>query len=426
MTLTASPQNITAGMSSTLSWSAENATACVIEPDIGSVDINGTVVVTPDATTTYTITAIGPGGTVTAQTTISVTAPTPTVTFSSDKTSISAGESATLTWRTANADTVSIDNGIGAVAASRSVVVSPTSATTYTITVEGSGGSVTGTVTITVVSPITIQILAPLEGESINRPNVLVRGTFADSTGNETGITVNGQTAMVYGNQFAVNHVPLATGQNTITVTATGINGHVRQESITVVADPLEYSIEIQPNIESSGAPLRADLSVHGSFALDAPTLTHSGPGTPSFTVSGENEYRIELAAEGIHYITAEAVYGAQVYADTIALVAWNTAEIDALLQRKWSDMKTRLGSGDISGALEYFSEGTRPMFEYNFTLLQPHLNEILSGMKSITLVKIMEDQAEYNLVGEQNGQAFSFYLVFRKTADGIWRILFF
>ena len=94
------------------------------------------------------------------------------------------------------------------------------------------------------------------------------------------------------------------------------------------------------------------------------------------------------------------------------------------MLQQKWADMKSRLSNGDISGALNCFSEGTRPLFEYNFNLLSTHLNEIIAGMQNITLVKIEEDMAEYNLVGEQGGQIYSFYLLFQKTADGTWRIV--
>ena len=86
--------------------------------------------------------------------------------------------------------------------------------------------------------------------------------------------------------------------------------------------------------------------------------------------------------------------------------------------------MKDRLGSGDIICALEYFSEGTRPIFEYNFSLLSEHLDEIIAGMQGITLVKIQENTAEYNLIGEQGGQTFSFYLLFMQTADGTWRIV--
>jgi len=61
--ITADPDSIEAGASSTLSWSSVGADTCVIEPDIGTVDVNGSISVSPTATTVYTITATGPGGT---------------------------------------------------------------------------------------------------------------------------------------------------------------------------------------------------------------------------------------------------------------------------------------------------------------------------------------------------------------------------
>lgn len=60
----AAPSSINVGGASTLSWNATNAYSCIIEPDIGEVDVNGTYVVSPSVTTTYTITATGPGGSV--------------------------------------------------------------------------------------------------------------------------------------------------------------------------------------------------------------------------------------------------------------------------------------------------------------------------------------------------------------------------
>ena len=60
--INADPSSINVGGSSTLSWSSTNAYSCIIEPDIGEVDVNGSYVVSPSVTTTYTITATGPGG----------------------------------------------------------------------------------------------------------------------------------------------------------------------------------------------------------------------------------------------------------------------------------------------------------------------------------------------------------------------------
>ncbi len=58
--------------------------------------------------------------------------------------------SATLTWSTSNATTVSIDQGIGTVNASGTRTVSPTSTTTYTLTATGAGGTTVRTVTVNV------------------------------------------------------------------------------------------------------------------------------------------------------------------------------------------------------------------------------------------------------------------------------------
>jgi len=75
-TLTASPDTIDKGQSSTLTWQVSNATDVGID-GIGAVQPSGTQQVTPAATTTYTLTAKGPGGTQTATATVTVNAPAP-------------------------------------------------------------------------------------------------------------------------------------------------------------------------------------------------------------------------------------------------------------------------------------------------------------------------------------------------------------
>jgi hypothetical protein len=92
----------------------------------------------------------------------------------------------------------------------------------------------------------------------------------------------------------------------------------------------------------------------------------------------------------------------------------------------KWNAMKTRLAAGDIDGALQDFEPAVRPQYEYNFNALQDHLGAVLAGMQQVTLVKATADRVDYELVGVQNGQCFSFLLVFKKGADGIWHIRFF
>ena len=74
--LTASPDTIDKGQSSTLTWQTSNATDVGIE-GVGAVQVSGTQQVSPAATTTYTLTAKGAGGTQTATATVTVNAPPP-------------------------------------------------------------------------------------------------------------------------------------------------------------------------------------------------------------------------------------------------------------------------------------------------------------------------------------------------------------
>lgn len=75
-TIAASPSTVTLGGSSTLTVTATNSTSVVVKGSDGSSYTlpvaGGTQVVSPTATTTYTITATGQGGTITAQTTVTV------------------------------------------------------------------------------------------------------------------------------------------------------------------------------------------------------------------------------------------------------------------------------------------------------------------------------------------------------------------
>ncbi|MGH9342960.1 MAG: peptidoglycan-associated lipoprotein Pal [Terriglobia bacterium] len=77
VTLSAEPSTIEKGQSATLSWTSTNATTLDLQPGIGSVQAQGSSTVTPDESTTYTITATGPGGTETQSARITVTTPPP-------------------------------------------------------------------------------------------------------------------------------------------------------------------------------------------------------------------------------------------------------------------------------------------------------------------------------------------------------------
>ncbi len=192
---TANPTTVHAGESSTLSWSVTNATSVSIDQGIGAVSASsGTHNVSPTATTLYTLTATNADGTRTATCTVTYATTLPTIdSFTANPTSILLGGTSTLSWSVQNATTVTIDNGIGTVAATGTHDVSPTEATTYTLTATNADGQQTATAEVTILPA------ADLTFSFDPAPPVWTyEGGVTSSTFSEILTEVNGVSGNVY------------------------------------------------------------------------------------------------------------------------------------------------------------------------------------------------------------------------------------
>jgi hypothetical protein len=76
--------------------------------------------------------------------------------FSASPTTITLGESSTLSWSVTDAASVTIDHGVGTLALSGTTAVNPATTTTYTLTATNVAGSVTATTTVMVSSALTV------------------------------------------------------------------------------------------------------------------------------------------------------------------------------------------------------------------------------------------------------------------------------
>jgi hypothetical protein len=150
---TANPAAIHTGESSTLSWNVTGATSLAIDHGVGTVTgATGTKTVSPTETTTYTLTATNEDGTSTATATVTFQLVLPTIeSFTATPASMRKGETSTLAWSVTNAATVSIDRGIGTVAAAGTRDVAPDATTTYTLTATSADGSRTAIATVTIL-----------------------------------------------------------------------------------------------------------------------------------------------------------------------------------------------------------------------------------------------------------------------------------
>jgi hypothetical protein len=134
----ADPREIQRGQTATLSWRVINAERVNISGGIGNVPAQGSTPVSPDQTTTYTLTARNSVNEEVATATVVVGAPPAKLLYCyAQPATIQAGDTATLNWSAQNAARVTISPGIGAVANTGSVTVTPTETTAYTITAVG-------------------------------------------------------------------------------------------------------------------------------------------------------------------------------------------------------------------------------------------------------------------------------------------------
>jgi outer membrane protein OmpA-like peptidoglycan-associated protein len=171
--LSASAAQVNCGDASQLKWSSTDAPSVGITP-VGAVTPSGEQAVQPKQTTTYQLTAVGPGGTVTSSTTVNVNTAvqadlrlaSPEIRYQRVGDKVVEEGSAALNWTAANASTVSIDP-LGTVDpnGSRTLPITPKKTdpgpvdetVTYTLTASNvCGGTETKTATLHIVGLIEV------------------------------------------------------------------------------------------------------------------------------------------------------------------------------------------------------------------------------------------------------------------------------
>ena len=288
---------------------------------------------------------------------------------------------------------------------------------------------------------IDLSVTSPSDGETISGSSVTVTGTVAGMA--ETGVTVNGAPASLYISQaavnqavvnkvppkaqFAVNDVKLNSGQNTITVTATDVNGNTVTKTINVNAVIPADFIKLSAHADSGISPMEIKLRIDGSFNVGSPAITVNGPGVGE-RMTGENpdEFKYRITTDGIYYFTAQAVNSAGVtFSDTIAVTVLPLELADALLMARWNKFRIALNIQDVDQATMNFVSESRDTYKQMYNDLKPILTDIVRELNAATINFISLDgrMAVYEILVTREGATYSFQLEFVKDEAGIWKI---
>jgi hypothetical protein len=272
---------------------------------------------------------------------------------------------------------------------------------------------------------ILITIDSPANGADISGNSVTVTGSISNPANVETGVTVNGMAASLNDNQFAVNNVSLNAGQNTITVTATDVNGTTASQSITVNATIPENFITLSAYLESGVAPLEVTLRINGTFSIAKPIMTSTGPGIVE-PLESENpdEYKYKMIAAGVYYFTAQVTGpDGNIYQDTKAVTVLPFAQVDALLKEKWTKLTNLLNRGDTASALSLILPSKRVNYEIVFNLLKNQWPAIIATYSNFSVINIEDAIAKYELSAMKNGKTYVYQIDFIKDSSGLWLI---
>ena len=222
------PNTVAMGQSATLTWSASDAQSCTASGGWSGVQpTTGRLSTAPlTASTSYTLTCMGSGGSAAQSQQVVVTHPAPVIKLAASPTTIGNLDSSTLTWFASNAEECTASGGWhGPLATSGTWSTGKLSNTTeYELTCKGQWGSATQSVTVTVTaqSPaVTLQA----------SPSSLRSGdssTLTWSSQNATSCTASGAWSGSKG--VSGSQSTGAVKENSIyTLTCTGFGGSATQ-----------------------------------------------------------------------------------------------------------------------------------------------------------------------------------------------------
>ena len=266
----ASPTPVQAGASTTLSWTTAKADSVIVTPgDSEPLSADGSIVLSPTETTTYTLTAINSVGSKTATATVTVNAvKAGTIgSFTASPSSIALGGSSTLSWTSTGAARVAITPGtFTSTSASGSTTVSPTATTIYKLTATNEAGGEAGTANATV---------SVMPGAALPMVNSFTSSSASISTGGNSTLNwvTTGATAVTI--SPGAFKSASASGSTTVSPSAT--------TTYTLTASNAAGSVQATVTV----AVQTATLPVINSFTASSASISEGGSSMLNWATTG-------------------------------------------------------------------------------------------------------------------------------------------
>jgi hypothetical protein len=272
-----------------------------------------------------------------------------------------------------------------------------------------------------VLPTVSVSVTSPVSGAVVASDTVTVSGTLQGPV--NTGVTVNGVTAIVTGNTFIAANVPLQTGANSLMVTATGPNGQTATQTVSVMSiGPAPIQVTASPT--QGVAPLAVTFTINNRTGNTVQSVFVDLTGSGNFLNFGaittvSNNYIAGTYQVG--FIINDSS-GAR-YEQTVTVVAQDPAQIDQTLRAAWSGFTSALASQDTAQALQYFNAQGQVKYGPAVTTLLPQMPQIVGTFSQPQLLSVTGGVGEYAVNRIIDGVNRLFLIYFVQDVDGVWRI---
>ncbi len=264
---------VTRGQPTTLSWSSTDAVSCFGTGFSTGQATSGTVTITRNLTSTFTV-RCGNAGDGDAEQSVTVTVvPLPKASLVADAAKVTVGQPLTLTWSSTDA-TACTGSGFDTTGATAgSVAVTPAATATFGLScANAAGDTIQKSVTVTALSLPTVSLAADREAVTQGRPITLTWSSTDAAACSGSGFVTGGKTS------GAVNVTRYAT--TTFAVTCRNAVGGTTERSVTVTVLPLpKVSLAADAAKVTLGQPVTLTWS-----STDATVCTGSGFDTAGTT----------------------------------------------------------------------------------------------------------------------------------------------
>jgi hypothetical protein len=266
-----------------------------------------------------------------------------------------------------------------------------------------------------------IVIESPATLTEIAGDTVLVTGTFSGPI--NSGVSVNGVTAITDSGRFYANNVPLVPGSNMLIATVVTPLGKTASAQIDVTSNGSDMlKLHVKPMDAVVGEFVSFSHEYKGTAPIQSVTVD-SGKGSV-YTYTPIQSILEVYQFSGVYIVTLSTRDSQGVVLSTqYALQITNTGSLSTTHLSTFSKLRNALVCGQDNIALSYFSSYARVRFQPILGALKPVLPHIVNTWSDLQEVSVTSRYAEYAINQVIDGVNRLFFVYFVRDDDGVWRI---